>query len=137
MESLPGAAGVLEASSVLAASVEQGELLVQVLAVTEEEVSVEVSPTPPPSSASPVSEKGPRSKSPRIITSHHIIPRHVREVFARLEPTEREPLTEQPDRAVLATLAVIVGQDPTGEGLREWPFIYQAFQPYLRSEDAK
>lgn len=131
MESLPNAAGVLEAATASVLAQEQSAPVVQAL---QEEPPVDISPTPPPSSASPVSEKGPRSKNPRIITSHTIIPRHVREVFARLEPTEKEPLSEEADRAVFATLAVIVGQDPTGEGLKDWPFIYQAFQPYLRTE---
>lgn len=73
----------------------------------------------------------------RIVTDFHFPPRHIREVLARLEPTQEEPLETSEGRAVLAALAVILGVDPTGEGLSPWTEVHSAFKPFLRRTSLK
>jgi hypothetical protein len=68
----------------------------------------------------------------RIVTDHHFAPRQIRETLARLEPTQEEPLETSEGRAVLAVLSVILGVDPTGEGLMPWSEVYAAFKPILQ-----
>lgn len=92
----------------------------------------------PPAAETPARKKGEKKDSAPVAdlgltTGKKLSIDALRQVFANIEPTAEEPLEGEGERAVFAALAVIVGQDPTGEGLKEWPYLYRHFKPALRS----
>jgi hypothetical protein len=57
----------------------------------------------------------------------------IRELAAILEPTEDEPLDEEQSLAH-ALLRVVLGEDPSGEGLEDYPSVHRLAKRVLRSK---
>jgi hypothetical protein len=72
-------------------------------------------------------------RGPTLSQGWHLTSRAMREVFARIEPTAGQPLKTEADRVAYAVLAVVTGQDPHGDGLKDWPYIQNAFKGVVRS----
>lgn len=60
----------------------------------------------------------------------------VRALHARFEPTDSEPLEDEFQELTAALLKVLIGDDPTGKGLKRWPTVHKHTKKILRSEAA-
>lgn len=100
--------------------------------------------SPSPATSAPTAESKPQDKPttksrqpreviPGVVTVRALKPKLIALAQANLEPTGDEPLETEAGRAGLAVLNVITGQDPTGDGLKEFPELAAAFRKVLPS----
>jgi ParB family chromosome partitioning protein len=60
----------------------------------------------------------------------------VKDLYARLEPTEEEPAEDDHQVLAHALLAVLLGDDPTGKGLRDFPSVHKVVRRVIRDTRA-
>jgi len=70
---------------------------------------------------------------PGVVSVKALRPKLIALAQANLEPTGDEPLETEAGRAGLAVLNVVLGHDPTGEGLAEFQELAAAFRKVLPS----